>query len=141
VGLISSTGVGDTAPDRDAPRAASIGDYLLVAGKGQFATHALAQPAITIGRDLSCDVVIDDPILSRQHAVLRVGPPLTVQDLGSTNGVRVSGRAIVRGGAPIELAIGDGFHIGPFRAAKLLGVSRSTMTNRLRLYRIVRPRS
>jgi len=131
--------VGDTVPDRDAPRAASAGDYVLVAGKGYFATHALDQAELRIGRDRSCDIVIDDSVLSRQHAVLRVGPPLTIQDLGSTNGVRISGREVVRGGDPIELAVGDGFHIGPFSfliaagKASEAGSSRRTGTERLRV--------
>ncbi|MBA3463578.1 MAG: sigma 54-interacting transcriptional regulator [Deltaproteobacteria bacterium] len=122
--------MGDTAPDRDARQRASIGDFLLVAGKGYFATHALAKAQVTIGRDRSCDVVIDDPILSRQHAVLRVGPPLTIQDLGSTNGVRITGREVLRGGAPIELAIGDGFHIGPFAFLIASGDSTSASSSR-----------
>jgi transcriptional regulator with PAS, ATPase and Fis domain len=121
--------VRDTAPDRDLPSAARLGDYLLVAGKGYFATHPLAAE-LRIGRDRACDVVIDDPVLSRQHAVLRVGPPLTIQDLGSTNGVRVSGREVVRGGGPIELAVGDGFHIGPFAFLIAAGDRDTATTSR-----------
>jgi two-component system response regulator AtoC len=130
--------VGDTVPDREPRRSASADDYLLVAGKGHFTTHALARRELTIGRDHSCDVVIDDPILSRQHAIIRVGPPLTVQDLGSTNGVRVSGREVMRGGAPIELAVGESFHIGPFSFLIAAGdrdpsTSRRSGTERLRV--------
>lgn len=49
-----------------------------------------------IGRSRDCDVVLDDAGVSRRHAELR---PLdtaawTIEDLGSTNGVRVNGRAI-----------------------------------------------
>ena len=130
--------VGDTAPDRNGPRAAGTGDYLLVAGKGFFATHPLEKAELQIGRDRTCDVVIDDPILSRHHAVLRVGPPLTIQDLGSTNGIRVAGRN-VRGGAPIPLAVSDGFHIGPFAFLIAAGdrgnptSSRRSGTERLRV--------
>ncbi|MBL0219894.1 MAG: sigma 54-interacting transcriptional regulator [Myxococcales bacterium] len=131
--------MGDTVPDRDAPRVAGTGDFLLVAGKGYFATHALAKPELRIGRDRTCDVVIDDPILSRHHAVLRVGPPLTIQDLGSTNGIRVTGTEPVRGGEPIALAMGDGFHIGPFAFLIAAGdrggatTSRRSGTERLRV--------
>ena len=122
--------MGDTVPDRDAPRVAGAGDFLLVAGKGYFATHALAQPQLTIGRDRSCDLVIDDSVLSRQHAVLRIGPPLSIQDLGSTNGVRVSGREVVRGGGPIDLAVGDSFHIGPFTFLIASGDTESSSSSR-----------
>ena len=106
--------MGDTVPDRNAARAASNRDFLLVAGKGYFVTHPLIAPEIRIGRDRSCDLVIDDAIFSRQHALVRTGPPLTVQDLGSTNGVTVNGRKIGPGDAAVALAIGDGFHIGPY---------------------------
>ena len=95
------------------PRPARIGDYLLIAGKGYFATHVLAKDEMIIGRDPACDVIIDDPELSRQHAVLRLGPPMTIQDLGSTNGLRVGG-VTVHGGAPRPMAVGGGFEIGPF---------------------------
>ena len=88
-------------------------DFLLIAGRGTLATHALGRAELLIGRDPACDVVIDDPGLSRRHAVLRPGPPLTIQDLGSTNGVRI-GEQVVRGGAPIALAPGASFHLGPF---------------------------
>ena len=65
------------------PRDARTGDYLLIAGKGYFATHVLTKDEMIIGREPACDVVIDDPELSRQHAVLRLGPPMTTSHTGS----------------------------------------------------------
>ena len=59
-----------------------------------------------------CDLVIDHAALSRRHAQLRVRP-LTIQDLGSTNGIRV-GAQTLNGGEPVALQTGDSFHIGPF---------------------------
>ncbi|HVZ75586.1 MAG TPA: sigma 54-interacting transcriptional regulator [Polyangia bacterium] len=48
--------------------------------------------AKVIGRDPSCDTVLDGTEISRRHAELRVdGPLLTVRDLGSRNGVFVNG--------------------------------------------------
>jgi len=113
---------------------------VLVAGKGVFSTHPLASE-LSIGRDRSCDITIDDPILSRRHAVLRIGPPVTIQDLGSTNGIRVGASKlgeVVRGGEPIELAVGDSFHIGPFAFLIAAGTgdpttSRRSGTERLRV--------
>jgi len=56
----------------------------------------------TIGRSRDCDVVLDDAGISRHHAELRSGPQgWTVQDLGSTNGVRVNG-AEIRGACPLR---------------------------------------
>src|SRR4029079_18055961 len=82
-----------------------------VAGHGTLITHVIEKTELVIGRDPGCDVAIDHPTLSWRHAVLRIGPPLTIQDLGSTNGVRVS-RQTMHGGAPIELEHGETFHIG-----------------------------
>lgn len=42
---------------------------------------------MTIGRDLSCDIVLDHPSISRQHARIEYdGKAYRVRDLGSTNG-------------------------------------------------------
>ena len=72
------------------------GGQLLVVGGGQVFTFALpASGEVTIGRAPECQVIIDHRKLSRRHAVLRVGPPPTVQDLGSTNGTRVSRELLV----------------------------------------------
>ncbi|MFN0250239.1 MAG: sigma 54-interacting transcriptional regulator [Kofleriaceae bacterium] len=129
---------GDTAPDGGVPRAARTGDLLLVAGNGTFAMHTLDRPLVTIGRDHGCDIHIDDPSLSRRHATLQLGPPMTIQDLGSTNGIRVGGQ-LIHGGAPIALAVGEGFQIGPFAfliaASEPVGAtsSRRTGSERLRI--------
>ena len=49
--------------------------------------------AVTIGRGEGNAVRIDDPSVSRNHAVLHVGSRLTIQDLGSANGTMVRDRA------------------------------------------------
>jgi hypothetical protein len=66
-----------------------------------------------IGRSRECDIVLADANVSRRHAEFRwmggaPGAGWTVDDLGSTNGVRVNGRAVrgateVVGGDRIEL--------------------------------------
>jgi transcriptional regulator with GAF, ATPase, and Fis domain len=89
------------------------GDLLLITGHGQMLTHVLAQDELVIGRAAECDVVVDHPALSRRHAVLRRHPMLSIQDLGSTNGIRLA-RGLVRGGEPVALEAGESFHIGPF---------------------------
>ncbi len=64
----------------------------------------------TIGRSRECDVVLDDSGVSRRHAELRPeGTAWTIEDLGSTNGVRINGIA-VRG--PHELRSGDRVEMG-----------------------------
>jgi hypothetical protein len=49
-----------------------------------------------IGRGLSCDVILDDPFVAAEHAllVLREDGRVHVRDLGTRNGVRVDGYLI-----------------------------------------------
>ncbi len=64
----------------------------------------------TIGRSRDCDVVLEDAGASRRHAEIRPrGDVWELQDLGSTNGVRVNGRTI-RGAQPLQP--GDRVEIG-----------------------------
>jgi hypothetical protein len=63
----------------------------------------------TLGRSRQCDIVVNDPNVSRQHAEIRPrGGSWVVTDLGSTNGSRINGRQlegsdVVRPGDEIEL--------------------------------------
>jgi FHA domain-containing protein/uncharacterized protein DUF1707 len=64
---------------------------------------------LTIGRAGDCDFVLDEPTVSRHHALLRRTPEgWAVYDTGSTNGTRVNGwrieEATLRAGD--ELTIG-----------------------------------
>ncbi len=64
---------------------------------------------VSIGRLDTCDVVLDDPTVSRNHAeVRREGDGFEVIDLGSRNGTRVNGYGITRQ----RLADGDDLLIG-----------------------------
>lgn len=48
-----------------------------------------------IGRSAECQLALDDPLVSRKHAALRVSKDgVTVEDLGSRNGVLVNGAKI-----------------------------------------------
>jgi hypothetical protein len=72
----------------------------------RVAARPLAGNEIRIGRDPTCDLIVDYANVSRQHAVVRpLGDRSVVLDLGSTNGVRVNGAEI--GGKPHLLAPGD----------------------------------
>ncbi len=85
---------------------------LLVAGEGMLATHALTKKNIVIGRSPESDVVVPSAMLSRRHARVVLGTPVTVQDLDSRNGTRVGGQ-LRKGGEPVPLDAGAAFHIGP----------------------------
>ena len=100
-----------TAPD--SPRASDRASVVIAAGNGKLWTLTITGDSVAIGRDPDCQLVIRHAAISRIHAMIRVGPPLTVQDLGSTNGTRVAHTLHV-GGAPVPLELGENFHIGPF---------------------------
>jgi hypothetical protein len=64
---------------------------------------------VTLGRSRQCDVVLNDPNISREHAEIRPrGGSWVLTDLGSTNGSRLNGRnvdgsEVIRPGDEIEL--------------------------------------
>ncbi|HYB26806.1 MAG TPA: DUF3662 and FHA domain-containing protein [Solirubrobacteraceae bacterium] len=64
----------------------------------------------TLGRGRQCDVVINDPNVSRKHAEIRPrGGSWVVTDLGSTNGSQLNGRRI---DGPEVLRPGDELELG-----------------------------
>jgi pSer/pThr/pTyr-binding forkhead associated (FHA) protein len=69
---------------------------------------------VTIGRDSTCDVFLDDVTVSRKHATLQVGAEVVLQDLGSLNGTYVNRRRI---DSEERLVDGDELQIGKFRLA------------------------
>ena len=65
-----------------------------------------------LGRDATCDRVLDDPRVSRQHArLIRDGGGLKIEDLGSQNGTFVNGQRIT---AAVILRPNDVVAIGCF---------------------------
>ncbi len=67
-------------------------------------------PGAVLGRSRECDIVLDDAGVSRRHAEIRPAEDEWVlADLGSTNGVRVNGRAL-RGKHALQL--GDRIDLG-----------------------------
>jgi pSer/pThr/pTyr-binding forkhead associated (FHA) protein len=71
-----------------------------------------------IGRAETCELPLDDPLVSRQHAALDVGHDgVVAQDLESRNGITVNGEKV---SAPRRLVPGD-----------VLGVGNSSFTLRL----------
>jgi len=79
-----------TIIDRKTPAPASSGLHLVVMGPDEFASHPLPSSGeIVIGRGAGVDVALADPLASRRHARLSLGPTLEVEDLGSANGTRL----------------------------------------------------
>jgi FHA domain-containing protein len=73
----------------------------------------LGSGGAVLGRSRDCDVVLQDPNVSRHHAEVRPsGGSWIVRDLGSTNGVKVNGRRVH---GPQSLKAGDVIELGTAR--------------------------
>ncbi len=67
---------------------------------------------ITIGRESSCDVVVDNKLVSRHHAVIqKIRDAYFLRDDGSTNGTFLNGRRIPDD-KYIKLNAGDKITVG-----------------------------
>jgi len=73
-------------------------------------TFMIDKDVMTLGRDPSNDIVINDPQASRQHVrITRRGNLMVIEDLGSTNGTFANG---VRLTGPHTLSNGDAIGLG-----------------------------
>lgn len=69
--------------------------------------------ALVVGRDASCDIVIDTPNVSRYHCRLERRPDgILVSDMGSTNGTWTGGERLTR---PVLVEQGADVYVGPHR--------------------------
>lgn len=80
--------------------------------------HPLTPPGVTIGRGTDADLRINDPGVSRLHARINVvgtgsGQRITIEDLGSTNGITVDGQRTRQA----TLGLGSRIEIGSTRLA------------------------
>jgi pSer/pThr/pTyr-binding forkhead associated (FHA) protein len=103
--MIYSTAGRVAEPLEERARVRNETALLLVDGK-----RVIVGPAgVTLGRSRQCEVVLNDPNVSRQHAEIRPrGGSWVLTDLGSTNGSSLNGRRIngpevVKAGDEIEL--------------------------------------
>jgi FHA domain len=90
----------------------SSGSFRLIVRRGPQPNqiYELNKDIITLGRDITNDIVINDPEVSRHHCRLtRGGGGYTLEDLGSTNGTFVNGQRLT-GARP--LAGGDMIGLG-----------------------------
>ncbi|MEM9188233.1 MAG: FHA domain-containing protein [Myxococcota bacterium] len=89
---------------------------LVVIGKDENLSVPLpSSGGLTVGRAETNDLQLDDASVSRQHLRLRVGAdgaaPLTAEDLGSQNGIRMRGQRIPVG-TPIPFGINEPLQVG-----------------------------
>jgi S-DNA-T family DNA segregation ATPase FtsK/SpoIIIE len=96
------------------PTAADSRSYLelrVVAGPSAGDVHPLAMGTSSIGRGDLARIAIDDPRISRRHALLTVDPDgVTVADAGSTNGSTIDGMPL--GARPTPLRPGMRLRMG-----------------------------
>jgi DNA-binding NtrC family response regulator len=100
-----------------------------------------ANTDVRIGRAEDNHVRIDNPSVSRYHAVLRAGPRTTIRDLGGTNGILLHAGEVAGGpdtlglkrllGESADVAVGESIMLGGVtlvirRAAPLADFSTST---------------
>jgi|GEM_PF-6737515 len=96
---IKAAGSGPAAYRLDVQSGAQSGQVFLL-GQGQN----------TVGRGADNRIRLDDPLVSKHHAIIHVqAEGVWVQDLGSSNGTFVSGRRIAQ---PTWLQLGDSLQIG-----------------------------
>lgn len=105
------------SPDRSGARALAperprrgTAQRAVLAGDGR--RTVIEGDPFRIGRSRDCDLVIDDPNISRHHAELRAdGDGWRIADLGSTNGVKINRRRVdeglLRSGDRITLGLTD----------------------------------
>jgi hypothetical protein len=86
---------------------------------GEIRSFAIELGWSRIGRSVAADVRLDDPSVSRRHALIvsEPGEPLRVLDDRSLNGVFVNGELVEWG----KLADGDELTIGRYRLFVLEG--------------------
>src|SRR5262245_44116926 len=78
----------------------------------RYLAHDLEVPVgqFVVGRSAECQLSLDDPLVSRRHALLTVtGDGVSIEDLGSRNGVLVNGAKIE---GQRDIADGDRITIG-----------------------------
>ena len=104
--MVYSTSERHSQPLEERARSRAETALLVLGGKRMVVGPAGA----TLGRSRKCDIVVDDPNVSREHAEVRPrGGSWVLRDLGSTNGSSLNGRRI--DGAEV-LKPGDEIELG-----------------------------
>lgn len=79
------------------PTGPSVGSLSVATGPNRGQTFSVTTGGVTVGRDLDCEVRLDDPAVSGRHArIVVTDGRAQVIDLGSSNGTSIGGRPIDR---------------------------------------------
>jgi len=105
--------------------------------------YHLTDGQYAVGRNASCQIILDDALVSRRHALITVeGDEIFVEDLQSRNGVLVNG---VRIPEPTHLELGDVITIGSHELHLLQGyetverMPRAAPANKATIPRMLQP--
>jgi adenylate cyclase len=103
----------------------------VLAGPEQGQVFKIARPTTTLGRSNACEVILSDPLVSRQHCQVLLGMGgVSLRDLGSTNGTFLNGTRVTEnalrnqdvlsmGGTRMRFAVELGKPEGDSRAPRL----------------------
>ena len=101
-----------TLPVAALQRSGGDGLRLAIIGNEFAGTHQLpGSGTVSIGRSADATICLQDPSISRRHALLHLGGALRLEDLGSANGTYVRGVRVPSGNT-VELLPGDVVEIG-----------------------------
>ncbi|HEY2509443.1 MAG TPA: GGDEF domain-containing protein [Polyangiaceae bacterium] len=106
----------------------------MLAGPDAGAILALESPEVVLGRTLEAPLRIDEPSVSRWHAVITCSRRgvYTLEDLGSKNGTYVGGKRI----RVSTLHSGDRIHLGPTCALRFSIVDETEEAAQRQLYEL-----
>ncbi|MFA6242632.1 MAG: sigma 54-interacting transcriptional regulator [Candidatus Hydrogenedentales bacterium] len=83
-----------------------------VAGNRRGAAYSVNAEDLNVGRDLGCEIVLPDPLVSRRHCrIFLVETELWIEDLGSRNPAMVNGIPLQKQ----QLRLGDEVTVGAHR--------------------------
>jgi hypothetical protein len=108
--------------DKNTDAVARNGKLLILNGSLQGREFILNEEHYSIGSDPTCDIILNDPTVSRRHCEIQFTPTgCLLRDLGSTNGTFVFGVQI----SEVPLDYGAEFRLGQtslvFRSLKDTG--------------------
>ncbi|HRW01671.1 MAG TPA: FtsK/SpoIIIE domain-containing protein [Tetrasphaera sp.] len=75
---------------------ATVAVATILEGPGAGMEFRLGSGTNIIGRNRTCEIRLEDPLASRQHARLNITDHIQIIDLGSANGVELNGSVIAR---------------------------------------------
>lgn len=85
-------------------------EIVFVRSESQAGESYIIKDALTFGRSVDADVLLDDPYASEFHLrLVSEEDRLTLHDLGSTNGTYLNGRRVTN---PVVLSKSDSLQVG-----------------------------